>query len=367
MIKIIHIVLGKANPERLNGVNKVVHYLAESQSSLGYEVEIWGISFSDNHNYPSRYFKTLLFKDFKSKFKIDKDLIACIKNQKPNCIFHFHGGFIPQFYKISKILKKHNLKYILTPHGAYNVIALERSKFRKRVYIKLFENKLVKNAYKIHLIGRSEIIGLQNIFGKVPYYLLQNGQHVSMAANINKNKKFIIGYCGRYDMKTKGLDKLIYALKKINDTDLDVELHLYGGGPDKDELMALTKSCNLEGKVKINGPIYNKQKIIAFGSFNLFCLFSRNEGMPGVVLESLSVGTPCMVSHETNLNDYFKDSNIAKSINCEIEEDICKELENFIRFLKNSDPNKIIIDCKNLLKTNFNWNKIASNHIKNYE
>ena len=43
-MKIIHLVLGKANPNRMNGVNKVAHYHAEYLHKLGHEVEIWGLT-----------------------------------------------------------------------------------------------------------------------------------------------------------------------------------------------------------------------------------------------------------------------------------------------------------------------------------
>jgi len=43
-INIIHLVLGKANPQRMNGVNRVVHQLANTQAALGQSVTIWGIA-----------------------------------------------------------------------------------------------------------------------------------------------------------------------------------------------------------------------------------------------------------------------------------------------------------------------------------
>jgi hypothetical protein len=42
--KIIHLVLGKANPDRMNGVNKVAHNQAIALFELGCDVEIWGIT-----------------------------------------------------------------------------------------------------------------------------------------------------------------------------------------------------------------------------------------------------------------------------------------------------------------------------------
>ncbi|MBK7805817.1 MAG: hypothetical protein IPJ51_05910 [Saprospiraceae bacterium] len=43
-MEIIHIVLGKANPERMNGVNKVVFQLATKQAESGRNVSVWGIT-----------------------------------------------------------------------------------------------------------------------------------------------------------------------------------------------------------------------------------------------------------------------------------------------------------------------------------
>ena len=95
--KVIHISLGKANPNRMNGVNKVLHSLLSVQAGFIGEIEYWGISFSDQHNYPERPFKTILFRDYKSKFRLDPKLkmrIGDLKNEK-NVIVHLHGAFLP--------------------------------------------------------------------------------------------------------------------------------------------------------------------------------------------------------------------------------------------------------------------------------
>jgi len=43
-MNIIHLVLGKANPNRMNGVNKVANQLATTMTNLNKEVELWGIA-----------------------------------------------------------------------------------------------------------------------------------------------------------------------------------------------------------------------------------------------------------------------------------------------------------------------------------
>src|ERR1035438_9937550 len=45
-MKIVHILQGKAKPDSLSGVNKIVHWMATSQVRLGHDVEVWGLAVS---------------------------------------------------------------------------------------------------------------------------------------------------------------------------------------------------------------------------------------------------------------------------------------------------------------------------------
>lgn len=61
-MEIIHLILGKANPDRMNGVNKVVFQLASQQAAAGRKVAVWGITKDTTHNYGARNFETQLFR-----------------------------------------------------------------------------------------------------------------------------------------------------------------------------------------------------------------------------------------------------------------------------------------------------------------
>ena len=63
--KIIHITLGKVNPNRPNGVNRVVNSLITTQIEQGEDSCLWGITFIPTHNYEKRTFETKLFYDYK--------------------------------------------------------------------------------------------------------------------------------------------------------------------------------------------------------------------------------------------------------------------------------------------------------------
>ncbi len=71
---IIHLILGKANPEKMNGVNKVVFNIASKQALQKMDVEVWGISENTHINYPERIFTTKIFKRSINPFSIPENL-----------------------------------------------------------------------------------------------------------------------------------------------------------------------------------------------------------------------------------------------------------------------------------------------------
>ena len=126
-MEIIHLVLGKANPNRMNGVNKVAHALATAQKKLGAKVTLWGITSDQSHNYPDRNYHTMLFNKPKNKFSIPKEMEQAIYELPEGVVFHIHGAFITYFYAIVKMLVRLDIPYVYQPHGAFNMAALKRN------------------------------------------------------------------------------------------------------------------------------------------------------------------------------------------------------------------------------------------------
>lgn len=304
-MKIIHIILGKANPNRLNGVNKVVNCVANTQTDLGEDVEVWGITKDQRINYPNRLYTTKLFKDRKFKFLVDPKLIEAIEMQDKNTIFHLHGGFIPQFIMVAAKLKALNFDYVITGHGAYNLLALERSKLKKNIYLSLFEKSILNGAKTIHIIGKSEAEGVLAISNNTNIELIPNGQEVinSNIVSLNAEGHFVFGYCGRLDAETKGLRLLLKSFSLISGRHQNAFLHLIGDGPDRKMLQKLAKELGIADKVKFLGALFGKEKDLAFLKMNVFVLLSKNEGLPGVALEAAALGLPLIISEATNLKE----------------------------------------------------------------
>ncbi len=368
-MEIIHLILGKANPNRLNGVNKVVYQLASNQARKQRNVSIWGITKSINHNYGERNFETRLFPEMKNPFLIDKTLKRSILSKKGKVIFHLHGGWIPVYSSLSKYLFKNNIPFVLTPHGAYNTIAMERNSFVKKIYFQLLEKPLLKRVYKIHCIGISEVEGLKKIFPNSKTILLPYGFNACKLKNKvkKKHKDFIIGFIGRLDIYTKGLDLLVAAFVKFQQFSPNSKLWIIGDSKEIDTLRELICNKKINNKVVLWGAKFRKEKDALLLQMDIFAHPSRNEGLPSSVLEASSKGVPCVVSKATNMGSYIKKMNAGKVIENENIEALTKA---FIKMHKIYNDNELQSFSKNaisMVDTYFNWDTVVKNFDKLYK
>ena len=367
--KIVHITLGKANPNRMNGVNKVVNSLATYQSKEGLDVEVWGITNTPEEDHFKREYTLRLFKN-EGKFKLDKSLKKEIADQNKQTRFHIHGSFNLELYLIAKFLSKHNFKYIYTSHGAFNEIAMQRSYLKKRIYTFLFEKSIVKNAYKMHFIGASEIDGAKKVFQlNDDYFLVPNGQEKINESN-NKTKtteqKTVFGFIGRLDVHTKGLDILMEAIKGLSDTERSkMELWIIGGGNGEEYMKSEISKNNLADVVKMLGPKFAEEKNDLIKQMDFLCLNSRNEGMPGVVLESLSFGVPVIISQETNLGQEVKEFKAGFVLERNEAVTLRANLINALN-ITSEDYSSMSQNAQDSVDKVFDWSIIAKRMISNY-
>lgn len=360
-MEIIHLILGKANPNRMNGVNKVVHQWASKQVEFGTKVSVWGITKEITHNYEARNFKTKLFKAQKNPFALAANLKEAILNKKGKAIFHFHGGWIATYFSISTFLNKHTIPYIITPHGAYNTIAMQRSKWIKKIYFKLFENSVLKNARKIHLIGESEILGLKKMYKKSNLALVPYGfESTENTIKRIKRDHFIIGFVGRIDIYTKGLDLLINAFKKFQEQMPNTKLWIIGDSEERLQLKELITNNNLEDKVILFGKKFGNDKIKLMQQMDIFVHPSRNEGLPASVLEACDLGIPNVVTRATNMAKSIADSNAGIVVKNEDVQSLTNAFSTLYKEKKNGKLEQIGSNAQKMVKSIYSWKKVMT-------
>lgn len=356
-MEIIHIVLGKANPNRMNGVNKVVNQLLSEQVKHGINAKLWGISDSLEHDYPKRDYETELFKQSRNPFKIDPKLKEALLYHK-DCCFHLHGGWIPVFASIARFLKKHDIKYVITPHGAYNEVAMKRSKWVKKMYFQLFEKYVVKHSNWVHSIGQSESDSLKKLESTANSMLIPYGFKFNQPkTGISKSHRFVIGYVGRIDIHTKGLDILLEAFKNLEAKISWAELWIIGDGNALGELQNKADELKLKNIV-FYGAKYGEQKDSLYQQMHVFAHPSRNEGLPSAVLEAASFGLPCVVSKETNVGNYITKYHAGFCLNENNPKNLEKALLKCYQSTEDNAWQNMSAGAQNMLSDAFSWSNL---------
>ena len=370
-MEIIHLILGKANPERLNGVNNVVYHLATAQAELGYSVSVWGATLDTSLNFEQRNFSTVLYKYYRNPFCMDAELSSALKNLKKDTFIHIHGGFIPLFYKVSRVLKKCGINYLFTPHGSYNVIAMQRNYLIKRIYFNYFESKLLSDAFKLHFIGRSEIDGCSKLFSIHKYCLIPNGFDIKEIVFEPKSLKTenvpIFGFCGRIDAYTKGLDILLKGFADfIHHENNDARLWIVGDGSDIEKVKKWVKEFSIEQKVVFWGKRFGSEKFNILSQMDAFFHPSRNEGMPTAVLEASAMKIPCVVSYETNISEFISNYNAGIALEKNDAEHMEKAMTTIFHLWQTNNLQTWKDNCSAMIQKEFDWKVIAQRLLNEY-
>ncbi|TDC44537.1 glycosyltransferase family 4 protein, partial [Actinomadura sp. KC345] len=88
----------------------------------------------------------------------------------------------------------------------------------------------------------------------------------------------------------KGIDLMLEAWERVSARHPGWRLHVYGGGPDGEELRGRVRAAGLSGSVEFRGVVADVEEALVEAS--VFALPSRAEGFPMSVLEAMAYGLP---------------------------------------------------------------------------
>jgi glycosyltransferase involved in cell wall biosynthesis len=380
-MQIIHIVLGKADPDRLNGVNRAVWALANTQAELGADVKVWGITPTPQNvpTYKANYALTLFKKQpFRTVDPALKTALKVTLSKNKRLIVHLHGGFIIEWWWLSRFLTQNGIGYVVTPHNTYNEGAMANNALLKKLSFVALEVSFLKKAACVHLLGISEQRGIEKLAAEASIHLkiIPNGYSAAETEGVSPvrlplqtDTGLSIVYCGRLTIYQKGLDLMLQSFARFVQAhqNLDGKLYLIGDGEDRGKLEALAKELGVEQQVCFLGARFGNEKLGLMLAANYFIHTSRFEGIPMAVLEAASLGKPCLVTHETNMADSVKAYNagfVAKSLEVEdltalFEEAYASKSVNLLNTMGQS--------AKNMIETQFNQKHVAQQIIKVYE
>ena len=209
---------------------------------------------------------------------------------------------------IAKIFKK---PFFIKVHGT-DVNSFTRYFFRRKMIMYAF-----KKAIKIIAVSadlKRKIVKLGIPQEKIE--VIPNGINFELFRPIDKNlcrealdlpiDKKIVLYVGNLE-KVKGVDVLIDAMQYL---DKDVYLVIAGDGRLKHTLKSKVKNLKLEENIVFVGSKPHQDMPFWINASDIFCLPSRNEGCPNVVLEALSCGTPVVATRVGGVPDIIESDEV---------------------------------------------------------
>jgi len=368
-MRIIHLGLGKANPNRMNGVNKVIFQLASNQLHWCKNVSFWGITPNPKEPTVDRPFESRFFQYHKNSHKIDGELVKAIEACEKATVFHLHGAFIPEYVPLTKLLRNQGLPYVYTPHGSFNKASLQKNKWMKVAYLNLAERGILKGAKAVQFLGDSEFNDIDSYINLNNKVLIPNGQKRDLPRlKIVEAKKEhpVFGFCGRLDISHKGLDLMLDGfasyLKKAN----NAVLWLIGDGKDRKTLEAQCRNLGISDKVVFHGAQFGDDKFKLLNQLDYFLHTSRYEGLPTAVLEAAALEIPCIVSPATNMCRYISDYNAGISIDDNSVSKITQAFEKADAQWQNNECLKLGQNAFKMVENEFDWVKIGKRLIDVY-
>lgn len=321
MTKILH-VIGNLAP-RYGGPSKACFEMAKATVQHGHEVAIY----TTNQDGPDQldvplgipiekegvmltYFPIQQPRFLSTSWPMYRTLKESIKQFD---IVHIHSLYLFHSAVVPTLCKKHQIPYLIRPHGTLDPYIYRRHRWRKRITEFLFQNKHLKDAAGIHCTTEEEAELAKPYLYDAKTYVIPNGLFFDDYENLPekglftsqypelKNKKIIL-FMGRINFK-KGIDILVKSMSQIVKKHLDA--HLVLAGPDNDDYLAKIyqwiREEDIKNSVTYVGMVQGKEKLALLRDADIFVLPSYTENFGISVVEAMACGLPVVISTNVNI------------------------------------------------------------------
>lgn len=216
---------------------------------------------------------------------------------------------IPKYVFISNLLRREGIPYVITLHGGMNSTEMKRKYWRKLVYWHLVEKRIHLAAAARHFVTRAEQADYYRNLGtpKETDAVIANSVVLPSGAPKWQGRMNAagptLGYFGRYDIWTKGLDKAAQMIEALHKNGVKAELHLYGSPGDRfKQDMTDYVSRFAESPIVDHGFVGGIEKFGEMTRHDFFLLYSRFEAASISLIEALSCGVPVIISEQCDMS-----------------------------------------------------------------
>ena len=319
------------------------------------------------------YFSHQYFRNF----KISLPLAGALKKRIPRFdIVHIHSLFQFSTLAACHYCRHYKKPYIICTLGQLDAYALKRKFLRKKTYLRLFENRNLKNASALHFATEDERNHLADPSLKNRGVVVSLGLDFDEFTNLPETgsfrtrypllgKKKIILFFGRVNFK-KGLDILVSAFARIVAKRDEVILVI--AGPDNESYGRKVKSWlhtrGIAGRVLFTGMLLDKDKLAVLRDSDIFVLPSYSESFGLAVIEAMACGLPVVISDRVGIFKEIMAARAGSIVACEEE----KLTDALTHLLDNPGLRREMGENgRRLVQDQFTWDAAAQRMLRCYQ
>ena len=229
-----------------------------------------------------------------------------INKTRPDFIISLNGGYPGSLKCLSIILAAR-----LFGVDNYLVVASTPAKRSFRTFYDIILDFLINISVKFVIINSKNQLDL---FRKFRFFKKEKLLQINNTLKINdkkfkkidfKKNNIYLGVVARLD-KQKKIEKLIRIIHLLKNKDKNYYLNIIGDGPEKKNLLNLSKKLDVKKNINFKGFVQNNKIQKYLKEMDIFIFPSEDEGLPFSILEAVNNGLPVIAADSGGISENFK-------------------------------------------------------------
>lgn len=378
-------------PPSLGGVETHVLEISKRFKSKGYEVEIWSTDLLDFNGKKDSQFERVIdgikvrkfrsficrgFPFFMYQVIYPKMLVELLKLKKEDDII-VHSHSFPSFHSYLALFFHNKFRQVVIAlYSDVNGLEKSTSSFYRKLAFKLLKyfvnrkkniylgaNTGIEKRFFVNRLGFNEpkVPVIPNGVNLEEFDLIPNEKIYEIKKQYNLEKTFNVLYAGRV-AKIKGIDILIKAISKLDNTDIRLTI----AGPDFGALTELQELCqdlDLADRVTFAGALERRVFCALTKSCDVLVLPSYGGESFGIVLaEAMACSKPVIGSMTGGIPEVIQDGNNGLLFDVGSVEQLSEKIS---LLYQNSDLcKKLGIEGRAILEQNYTWENVADTYLE---
>jgi glycosyltransferase involved in cell wall biosynthesis len=279
-------------------------------------------------------------------------------------VVHIHSWWNILVLGASLVCRLRGVKTILSPHGMFCDYVLNANNGAKKKLIHAVMGKSLLKRTHLHVSSPLEWEECLRIHSGWKGAKIFNLVDLPVGKYERpENEVFTISFLSRIDPK-KGLDILLRALSGVS---FPYRLQIGGAGEEGyvQQLKKMVTDFKMENNVEWSGWKNSQDKFTFLAGSDLFALTSLNENFAIVVIESLHVGTPVLISNNVGLAGYVEKNELGWITGIEDIDEIRAKIT--AAYEQKAARKKITNNAPSVIAYDFDETRLATDYVKMYE